>query len=226
MAKHQGFQLRPEALAATLLAYVEEERRRIARELHDDIGQRLALLADDSDQLRRKLNVTDEANRRRLDRLVSEARALSEDLRNISHTLHPAIVEDLGLLIAIRSMARNFSERTGLPVRFQTSGDIPRDIPLDAATAIYRIAQEALRNVEKHAGETAVTVTLQGTEREVCLEITDAGHGFDPNAFDRGDGAGLGLTSMRERAYLVRGVLSVVSAAGAGTKVEVRVPLA
>jgi signal transduction histidine kinase len=220
MANHQNSQLKPETLAARLLAYGEEERRRIARELHDDISQRLALLADDSDQLRRKLNVTDEANRRRLDRLVAEARAISEDLRNISHALHPAMLEDLGLLVAIRCLARDFSERTGLPVRFQNFGDIPGHIPLNVATAIYRIAQEALRNVEKHAGETAVTVTLQGTERELSLTIADLGNGFDPAA-----GHGLGLTSMRERAFLVDGVFSVVSAHGEGTKVEVRVPL-
>jgi signal transduction histidine kinase len=220
MSNHSEFEVRPEALGARLLAYGEEERRRIARELHDDISQRLALLADDSDRLRRELNVTDEANRHRLDSLVRQARSLSDDLRNISHSLHPSMLEDLGLTLAIRCLTRHFSERTGMAARFKASGDIPRDVPMETGTALYRIAQEALRNVAKHAGETPVSVDLEAVGGELLLTVSDSGNGF----IDSANKVGLGLTSMRERAYLAGGVFSVVSAPGKGTTVKVRIP--
>jgi signal transduction histidine kinase len=220
MSTQPELQLKPDELAAKLLAYGEEERRRIARELHDDISQRLALLADDSDRLRRDLHVTDEANRLRLDNLVRQARALSDDLRHISHSLHPSMLDDLGLKAAIRSLTRHFSERTGMAARFKSSGEIPRDVPKEVGTALYRIAQEALRNAAKHAGETPVTVSLEAREGELILIVSDSGNGFIESA----NKIGLGLTSMRERAYLAGGVFEVVSAPDKGTTVKVRIP--
>jgi signal transduction histidine kinase len=220
MSNHSELEVKPEALASRLLAYGEEERRRIARELHDDISQRLALLADDSDRLRRDLNVTDEANRHRLDSLVQQARSLSEDLRNISHSLHPSMLEDLGLKVAIRCLTRHFAERTGMAARFKATGEIPRDVPKEMGTALYRITQEALRNIAKHAGETPVSVDLEADGGELILTVADLGSGF----IDSANESGLGLTSMRERAYLAGGVFSVVSAPGEGTTVKVRIP--
>jgi two-component system CheB/CheR fusion protein len=177
-------------------------------------------LADDADRLRLELKLSDESNRRRLDKLVDQARELAEDLRRVSHTLHPAILEDLGLVPAIRSLADDFSERTGLPVQLDHF-NIPRDLPSGPAIALYRITQEALRNIAKHAGDTAVKVSLQSTQNEIVLTVSDSGHGFDVSNTQ----AGLGLTSMRERAEQTGGTLSITSAPAKGTSVTARVPI-
>ncbi len=202
-----------------LLEIGEDDRRRVARELHDDIGQRLALLADDADRLRRELGLTDDPHRSRLDHLVQQARDLSEDLRRISQTLHPAILEDLGLIPAIRSLTDDFADRTGLPVTFVGS-NIPSHLPLAFSTTLYRIAQEALRNVAKHAGRASVQVTLTFTPVEMILIISDSGAGFDVAHH-----TGLGLVSMRERAYLAGGTLQIHSRLAEGTTVQARLPL-
>jgi len=196
----------------------EEERRRLARELHDDIGQRIALLADDADRLRRELKLTDETTRNRLDNLVQQALNLGEDLRRISHALHPAILEDLGLIPALRSLLEDFREHTGMPADL-IHLNIPAHLPLELSTPLYRIAQEALRNVTKHAGQTSVQVTLSAAQGEIVLVISDAGAGFDSS-----NHTGLGLTSMRERATLAGGTLQVTSAPGQGTTVQVHLP--
>ncbi len=198
----------------------EDDRRRVARELHDDIGQRLALLADDADRLRHELKLSDEGNRLRLDKLVDQARELAEDLRRVSHALHPAILEDLGLVPAIRSLADDFSDRTGLPVQLDHF-NIPRDLPVEPAIALYRITQEALRNIAKHAGDTAVKINIKSSQGEIALTISDIGHGFDMSTTQ----AGLGLTSMRERAEQTGGSLKIVSAPNKGTSVAARVPV-
>ena len=207
------------ASAAKLIEYSEEERRRLARELHDDISQRLALLADDADRIRREVVWTDEASRYRLDNLVQRARSLAEDLRRISHSLHPAIVEDLGLAAAIRSLSTEFAENSGLPATLVAS-NLPLYVPLAVSTVFYRIVQEALRNVSKHAGDTAVRITLNGQPGEIVLVVADSGTGFDMH-----DCPGLGLISMRERAHLAGGTFTVKSAPGKGTTIEVHMPV-
>ena len=176
--------------AQQLIAVNDSERRRVARELHDDISQRLALLADDADRLRREANLRSEASVERLDQLVEQARALSEDLRRISHRLHPAVVQDLGVSAALRSLTAEFSERTGMPATF-VERNVPRHLPGDMGTAIYRIVQEALRNVTKHAGQTTVLVRLDVHPDELVLFVSDLGAGFDATYK-----TGLGLISM------------------------------
>jgi two-component system CheB/CheR fusion protein len=196
----------------------EEDRRRLARELHDDIGQRLALLADDAASLRQELHLDDGANRRRLDNLVQQARQLGEDLRRISHALHPAILEDLGLIPALRLLIEDFTQRTGLPAAF-SHFNIPADLPAIVSTALYRISQEALRNVWKHAGHASVQLILRAAGGEIVLVITDSGLGFETAAT-----SGLGLTSIRERVQLAGGTLRVTSAPGKGTSLQVQIP--
>jgi two-component system CheB/CheR fusion protein len=205
--------------SARLIAVSDCERRRVARELHDDISQRLALLADDADRLRREANLRNEASVERLDQLVEQARALSDDLRRISHRLHPAIVQDLGVSVALRSLTADFSERTGMTADF-SERNVPLFLPPDISTAVYRIVQEALRNVTKHAGQTSVLVKLDVYSDELVLFISDLGAGFDAT-----NKPGLGLITMRERAYLAGGAFSVVSSLGIGTTVQVRLPL-
>ena len=205
--------------SARLIAVSDSERKRVARELHDDISQRLALLADDVDRLRREANLRNEASVERLDQLVEQARALSDDLRRISHRLHPTVVQDLGVSAALRSLTTEFSERTGMPATF-VERDVPRHLPTDMGTAVYRIVQEALRNVTKHAGRTSVLVKLDVRSDQLVLFVSDLGAGFDAT-----NKPGLGLTSMRERAFLAGGAFSVVSSLGIGTTVQVRLPM-
>lgn len=202
-----------------LIEYSEEERRRLARELHDDISQRLALLADDADYLRRKIVRVNEANRQRLEHLAKNARSLSEDIRRISQILHPGIVEDLGLVAALRSLATDFAERSGLPTIFVES-NLPPSVPREISTAAYRIVQESLSNIWRHAGETSVRVTLEGHQEEIALVIADNGVGFDAEKC-----TGLGLTSMRERADFAGGNLTLKTAPGQGTTIHVRLPI-
>jgi signal transduction histidine kinase len=209
-----------EAAYQQKVAHEEEDRRRIARELHDDIGQRLALLANDAVSLRNALKLTDESNRSRLDKLVQQVVDLGEDLRRISHTLHPAILEDLGLVPAIRSLIDDFMHRSATTVDF-IAFNVPADLPLALSTALYRILQEALRNISKHAGPVPVEVTLQAAAGEIVLVISDSGVGFQT-----GRHAGLGITSMRERASALGGTLHIISAPGQGTSVQVHLPLA
>ncbi len=207
------------ALAASLLTSQEEERRRVARELHDDVSQHLAVLANEIEQLRQKSGGRNHTFQAGLEQLRQHAAALSENIRQISHALHPSLLEDLGLPAALRSLVNEFSEREGMPADF-THRSVPARLPAEVAGNLYRIAQEALRNVAKHAGRTHVKVSLIGTDSVLQLNVRDLGEGFDPT-----DGRGLGLISMEERACLLGGKFHVNSALGEGTSVQVIVPL-
>lgn len=208
------------SLAASLFTSHEEERRRVARELHDDVSQQLAMLANDLEQLRQNIPHTEAEMRKRLEALREGAAALSEELRRISHALHPSILEDLGLPVALRSLVTEFAEREGMPSNF-THRNVPDTLSPEVAATLYRITQEALRNVAKHAGRTHVRVSLIGTSSALRLNVRDLGEGFDPS-----ETRGLGLISMEERARLVGGSFHISSALGEGTTVQVQVPLA
>jgi PAS domain S-box-containing protein len=210
------------ALAADLLTAQEEERRRIARELHDDLQQRLALLEVSVSRLRQDLPKDPAQMRAELNRLERELSAVSHEIRRLSHRLHPAILDDLGLRIALIRLAEDFQLNGAQPVRVEAE-DVPDGIPPFVSTALYRIAQEALRNVAKHASAAAVTLTLSGTPDGLRLAIQDTGPGFTPS--DVRFRGGLGLISMHERANLVGGTLYLTSSPGQGTTVEVHVPL-
>jgi signal transduction histidine kinase len=209
-------------LAAKLLHAQEEERRRIAREMHDDWTQRLALLGIDIAKLENQIGTPQKALpllRMMQEKLV----ALSEDVHALSRQLHPSILDDLGLAEALRSECASFSRREGIAVNYRPQ-EIPRNLPKDVALCVYRIAQEALRNLAKHAAVNEAWVTLVRTGAELLLRVQDKGVGFDSAA--RHAQPGLGLSSMEERARLIQAKLSVTSAFGQGTTVEVRVPLA
>jgi signal transduction histidine kinase len=197
----------------------ENDRRRIARELHDDIGQRMAMFASEVDLLSRELQLSDEPSRR-LKSLAQQARDLTDDLRRLSHTLHPVMLEELGLVPALRALTGDFALRTGLAVSFNES-DVPRHLPPALSLALYRITQEALRNVAKHARAASVQVSLVSAGGEIHLDIADSGAGFDSSG-----NSGLGLVSMRERTELLGGIFTVNSASGSGTAIQVRVPFA
>ena len=208
-------------LAGKLLQAQEDERRRIAREMHDDWTQRLAVLAIDAAKLETQLDPTSNA-RRNLQAMRGELVGLSEDVHALSRQLHPSILDDLGLADALRSECASVTRREGVSVAFN-SYDVADSLPKDAALCIYRVAQEALRNVVKHAGTQEAHVSLTRSDRELILNVEDRGVGFDSTAVRSRQG--LGLSSMEERVRLVRGKISVNSQPGQGTTVMVRVPI-
>ena len=209
-------------LAAKLLHAQEEERRRIAREMHDDWTQRLVLLGIDIAKLEKHIGAPETALpllRTMQEQLVS----LSEDVHALSRQLHPSILDDLGLVEALRSECASFSRREGIEVVYRPEA-VPTALPKDLALCVYRVAQEALRNLAKHAAVNEAWVTLVATGPELLLRVQDKGVGFDPAGIH--SQPGLGLSSMEERVRLIQATLSVTSAFGQGTTVEVRVPLA
>jgi signal transduction histidine kinase len=208
-------------LAAKLLHAQEEERRRIAREMHDDWTQRLALLGIDIARLEKTLD-RPEAARLLLHRMQEKLVGLSQDMHALSRQLHPSILDDLGLVEALRSECAGFSRREGIAVAY-SADEAPPALPRDAALCVYRIAQEALRNLAKHAAVNKAWVSVNVLGTELVLRVEDEGVGFDPAG--RHAHPGLGLSGMEERARLIQAKLSVLSAIGQGTTVELRVPL-
>jgi two-component system, chemotaxis family, CheB/CheR fusion protein len=210
------------ALAGRLFTSQEEERRRIARELHDDVSQKLAMLEIDIERLRQELPADAASVEEELTALRRRTSALSSEVRTLSHQLHPSILDHFGLAAALKNLVEEFAQREGMVATFR-SASVPERLPPDVTTALYRVAQEALRNVAKHAGRTHVKVVLEGSEDAIKLSVRDFGEGFDLEGNAR---RGLGLVSMEERARLVGGSLSMVSELGDGTSICVTVPLA
>jgi two-component system, NarL family, sensor kinase len=209
-------------LASKLLTAQEEERRRIAREMHDDWTQRLAILGISVAKLV-KHSETSESIRRPLRDMQDELVRLSEDVHALSRQLHPSILEDLGLFEALRSECACFSRREGISVSYVPSGSL-QSLPMDIALCIYRVAQEALRNIAKHAVVNQAKVMLHATAEQLVLKIEDDGIGFDMESMR--SQPGLGLSSMAERVRLIHANFRVTSAPGQGTVIEVCVPLA
>jgi two-component system CheB/CheR fusion protein len=206
-------------LTAHLFKVQEEERERVARELHDDICQRLSLLEIALEEMRS--DTPGKETSKRLRSTIELTHSLNTDVRRMSHGLHPAILNDLGLSAALKAMIKEFGEHEHMPVTYLTQ-DLPESWPPEAATAIYRIAQEALRNVAKHAGKTHVKVVLAGIGGNLQLRVMDFGVGFDQD--QESPFRGLGMISMQERARLAGGTFSVQSALGQGTTVTAEVP--
>ncbi|MFP5277189.1 MAG: CheR family methyltransferase [Acidobacteriota bacterium] len=207
-------------LAGHLMEVQEQERQWIARELHDDVCQRLSLLAMLIHAIDCASGSPDNVDRVR--QAQAQIETLNTDVRQISHRLHPAILSDLGLSAALQALVNEFGERESMPATY-LSQNLPDQWPPEAATALYRIAQEALRNVAKHAGKTHVKVILSGIPDGLQLKVMDFGIGFDQEADI--SPSGLGMISMQERARLAGGHLEVQSALGQGTTVTVNIPL-
>jgi len=209
------------ALAGRLIEAQEAERRRIARELHDDLSQGLALLAVELDIVARRPPAMTAEVVGYLRAFSARVRELAADVHDLSHQLHPSKVEHLGLLTSVQGLCQELGQHRGLTVAF-AHRDVPEAIPLAIALCLYRILQEALNNVIKHGHTDQARVELVGTPRGLRLQVTDDGAGFDLGA--KADG-GLGLVSMRERLALVGGRLVVDSRPGSGTRINVCVPL-
>ncbi len=205
-------------LASQLLTAQETERRLIARELHDDLSQRLVGLAMDAEELENQMSSLGGDSFARLKDMQEKIKKLSIDTHALSRQLHPSILDDLGLADAVESELSAFRQREGIMVTYQ-SADLPAGISQDVAICIYRILQESLRNIAKHSGAAEVNISLLGKNNTIHLSIKDNGRGFDP-AEAKGE-VGLGLASMKERAYLVGGIFSIQSRPGKGTVIDV-----
>ena len=208
-------------LAGRLISAREGERTRIARDLHDDIGQRVASLSIGLSRIERQIPDASNSARKLLSDLEQQTLQLSADLRHLSHELHPGALEHLGLLEALRERCDDFSEESGVPVRLDVS-ESWRDVPGDTALCLYRVAQEALRNAATHARARNVTVSLDQLDGHLTMQVTDDGCGFDPAATTRR--SGLGLVSLAERVRMLGGELAVTAAPDAGTRLAVSLP--
>ena len=204
-------------LAGRIIAAQEVERGRIARELHDDISQKVALLAMDIHQI----GLSDEPGVRARANIMSERTAeIATDLHNLSHELHPAKLQLLGLVQATQYLCRDLAARHQVAIEFGHER-MPSTVPPETALCLYRIVQEALQNVVRHSGARTASVRLTGSPESLQLEVSDSGKGFEITKL----GDGMGLLSMRERVNLLQGHLTMWSKQGAGTRLAVRVPL-
>lgn len=204
-------------ISRKLIEAQEQERARIGRELHDDIVQRVSLLALELEQLR---NDPSEV-RSRLEALQLETMDIGKDLQGLSHELHSSKLRYLGMVAGIRGWCREFAERQRIDVNFRN--DVSSAVPLEVGLCLLRVLQEALNNAAKHSGTKRIEVRLTEPSGEIHLIITDSGAGFDMEAAKHG--RGLGLTSMQERVRLVHGSIVIDSKPRGGTSIHVRVPL-
>jgi PAS domain S-box-containing protein len=214
-----------EALASVsrrLIRAQEEERTWIARELHDDFNQRIALLAMNLETLKQELPTSDGKVIRRIEESSKLTSELASDIHALSHRLHSSKLELLGLVGACHSFCRELSDRQNVEVAFH-SRDLPKNLPPQIALCLFRVLQEALQNAVKHSGARRFDVSLSGAPSEILLAVHDSGIGFDPEKAIEGNG--LGLISMMERLKLVDGQLSIDSKPQVGTTIHARVPL-
>jgi PAS domain S-box-containing protein len=217
--RHAEWALRE--MASKLVAAQEDERSRIGRELHDDLGQQASLVAAQLDSLAHNPRLSRDRMHDGLIESAQSLQGLAADIHNLSHQLHPAKLKLLGLVNTLEGLCRELARQSNAQVRFSASG-VPSYVPEPIALCIFRVAQEALQNEFKHSGATEIEVALTATSSELTLRVSDKGHGFDPLA---PKGAGIGLLTMRERVDLSGGRLRIDTAPGSGTTVEATLPL-
>jgi PAS domain S-box-containing protein len=211
-----------QALGGKLISAQEDERRRISRELHDDMNQRLAVLALNIQSAQKGIDTVSPAYRT-LQKLYDGVSSLSDDVRHLAYQLHPSILDDLGLKVALQSFVDDFSKWEGIPVVF-TSTDISFSLPQEIGSCLYRVTQECLRNIARHAQATQVDVKLIEEDEGLRLFVKDNGKGFKVEETRAGK-AGLGLIGMQERVRAVQGTYELKSATGKGTEITVWVPI-
>jgi PAS domain S-box-containing protein len=211
-----------EKVSGQLIEAQEKERSRIARDLHDDICQRLALLSVELEQAKRSSDGTPAATKQRLQEIQQHCSEIANDVQSLSHQLHSSRLDYLGIVAAIRGFCKEFAKQHEVEIDFKDE-EVPAHLPKDVSLCLFRVAQEALQNALKYSGTSWFAVEMRGTSEEVQLVVKDAGAGFDVEEARRN--RGLGLVSMQERVNLVHGRLSVESKPGAGTKIVAAVPV-
>jgi PAS domain S-box-containing protein len=204
-----------------LIEAQEQERTWIARELHDDVNQRMALLAIELDRLNQQLPPSAVGFHDRIQHASQRLSEIAKDIQALSHRLHSSKLEYLGLVAAANSFCKDLSEQRKVEIDFSHTA-IPRSVPKEISLCLFRVLQETLQNAVKHSGVRHYKVELHGTEGEIQLTVSDGGVGFDPQ--DAIHSRGLGLISMRERMQLVSGEFSIKSHPGSGTTIHARVP--
>lgn len=227
-----GAERRYRGLARAVWNVQEEERRRLARELHDGIGQTLTALKNHLDHLAAKAGEDGSRFAEDLAAAAEMAGAAVHDTRELSRLLRPPVLDDLGLVPALSWLARTLEKRTGLGIELTFAGELEAGAGAEAErlepeveTVIFRVVQEALTNTLKHSGARRAEVTLTADRSEVAVRIADPGAGFDPDAtLDGAPASGVGLAGMRDRVELFGGRLSLVSAPGQGTEILLTVP--
>ena len=208
-------------LSGLLINAQEAERSRLAAELHDDFSQRLALLALGLENAEEALPDSPRSAKQQLHELINSASEIGADIHTVSHRLHSATLENLGLVSGICALCKEFSNRNGIEIDF-SSEDIPKGIPSEVALCLFRITQESLQNLKKHSGALKAEVRLRRTGNRILVSIRDEGKGFDAKANGK---PSLGIRSMGERARMAGGHLKIYSELGNGTRIEVTVPL-
>ncbi len=212
-----------EELTSKLLTAQEQERRRIARDLHDDVSQRLAALVLEIASIENHPAVAPDELGQALTILRHGLEQVSDDVHSLAYRLHPSLLEHAGLRPAVEDHVQQVSRRAGLPIRLKIVG-LPTALSLDRATCLFRVMQESVQNVVKHAQATLVSVYLRGSSKGVSLSVTDNGKGFNLND-QSAHGQGLGLSSMEERLRQLNGFFRIQSRPSQGTKVCAWVPL-
>jgi len=210
------------SLSGHLIEAQDEERKRIAREIHDDYSQRVALFAVGLEQLAENVGDSSAEACQKVHELLSSVSGLSEDLHALSHRLHSSTLESLGLVAGLKAFCVEFSDQQGIQIDF-ASENVPPGIPGDATLCIFRIAQEALRNVKKHSGANRAVVRLEWAGDKLHLSVSDLGKGFDPSKSSAEHG--IGIRSMEERLRLLGGQLEIQSLLMEGTIVDAWLPL-
>jgi signal transduction histidine kinase len=209
-------------LGGRLITAQEEERSRVARELHDDLNQRMALLSIELEQLSQRLPASQSNLRLSINNVWQRAQEISSEIHRVAYQLHPSKLDHLGLVSAVKSHCLELAEHHEIKIAFKErgcSGLIAKDVTL----CLFRIVQESFRNVIKHSGAREASVVLIGTPDAIHLSVSDNGRGFDVDSLE--SKSGLGLISMRERLRLVGGAISIRSTSR-GTTIEVSVPVA
>jgi signal transduction histidine kinase len=207
-------------MTGRLINAQEEERKRIARDLHDDMNQRLAMLSMEAETLSRMGSVP--GGKPLLAEIGTQVRGLATEIHKLSYQLHPSKLEYLGLVAAARALCQEQSQLWAVPIDF-VQAEVPRELNPETALAIYRILQEALQNVGRHSDATYARVELTRHNDVIRLLITDNGDGFDME--EKSHHGGMGLVGMRERVHSVHGHIVIQSSPGQGTSIEVRVPI-
>ena len=208
------------SLSGRLIKAQEEERQRIARELHDDYAQRLALLAITLENLSENVTTLSAGVGQQLREVLDQISELSADLHSLSHGLHSSTLERLGLVAGLQGFCREFAHQNGIQVKFAYA-NVSSGIPADMALCAFRIAQEALRNIKKHSGAAEAEVRLECSGDSLQLAVLDPGQGFDPHK----PSAGIGIRSMEERLRSLSGKLEIHSEPGKGARIEAWLPL-
>jgi PAS domain S-box-containing protein len=222
ITEHRVAQEALSGMSRKLIEAQEEERMWIARELHDDINQRIALLAVNLEALRQGPPGLEPAAGERLKELSEQVSDIVTDIQALSHHLHSSKLEYLGIVVAASSFCRVLSEKHAVEIAFRSEG-IPKKLPQEIGLCLYRVLQEALQNALNHSGSRHFEVSLRGLSDAIELSVRDSGIGFEPEEVAKGQG--LGLTSMRERLKLVRGELYIDAHPQGGTLIRATVPV-